>query len=85
MDTISITQGVPSYGKEMDEIYQDFLGLETIRPKEVHDRIKEIYALMESDLDEAEKVLKELQEIVHQDSELEKIQMLIARRRTIGI
>ena len=85
MDTISITQGVPSYGKEMDEIYQDFLGLETIRPKEVYDRIKEIYALMESDLDEAEKVLKELQEIVHQDSELEKIQMLIARRRTIGI
>lgn len=85
MDTISITQGVPSYGKEMDEIYQDFLGLQTIRPKEIYQGIKEIYALMESDLDEAEERLKELQQIVHNDSELEKIEMLIARRRAIGI
>lgn len=85
VDTIAITQGVPSYGKEMDEIYQDFLGLQTVRPKEVHERIKEIYNLMETDLDKAEMKLGELQQIVHNDSELEKIQMLITRRRTIGI
>ena len=85
MDTISITQGVPSYGKEMDEIYQDFLGLQTIRPKEIYHGIKEIYALMETDLDEAEERLKELQQTIHNDSGLEKIQMLITRRRTIGI
>jgi len=85
MDTIFITQGVPSYGKEMDEIYQDFLGLQTIRPKEIYHGIKEIYALMETDLDEAEERLKKLQQTIHNDSGLEKIQMLITRRRTIGI
>jgi predicted ATP-binding protein involved in virulence len=84
-DTISIAEGVPSYGREMDEIFQDFLHLPTIRPKETYDQIKEIYSLMEEDIDKAENLLHELQGIITDDSELEKIQNLIIRKRTIGI
>lgn len=83
--TITISQSVNTYGKDAKSIYGDFMQLNTIRPKEVNTEIEAIYKLMETDLRLAEKKLNNLQRKVIDDTELEKMQLIIDRRRALGV
>ncbi|MBI9095999.1 MAG: AAA family ATPase [Sphaerochaeta sp.] len=82
--SIRISQGINTYGKESESIYQDFMELDSTRPDEVENKISEIYKLMDTNLPEAEAKLLELQKIVVNDTELHKMQLIIDRKRLLG-
>ena len=83
--TIVAQQGLTTYGKDAASLYQDYLTLSTTRPRVVEDQLQEIYQLLDNNLSEAESKLKELQNLVENDTELAKIQLIIDRKRTLGI
>jgi predicted ATP-binding protein involved in virulence len=82
--SLHVSQGIDSYGKNVESIYQDYLQLRTIRPKEIDEKVSKIYQLMDTDIDAAETQLKLLQKEVKADTELEKLQLIIDRKRILG-
>ncbi len=82
--SIRITQGKNTYGKDSESIYQDFMEMDYTRPDDVEKIIEEIYTLMDTDLEKAESKLRELQQVVVNDTELHKMQLIIDRKRLLG-
>ena len=82
--SIRITQGKNTYGKDSESIYQDFMEMDSTRPDDVEKKIEEIYTLMDTDLEKAESKLRELQQVVVNDTELHKMQLIIDRKRLLG-
>lgn len=82
--SIRIAQGKNTYGKDSESIYQDFMEVDSTRPDDVEKKIKEIYTLMDTDLEKAESKLRELQQVVVNDTELHKMQLIIDRKRFLG-
>lgn len=74
-----------SYGKNVERVLEDLMGLETTRPNEVEADISEVFlAIEKGQLEEATKKIRELKEIIGSDPELVKAEVLIKRKEIIG-
>lgn len=74
-----------SYGKTVERVLEDFMGLKTTRPNAVKDALQKIYELIDSgDLERAKNSIGKLEEQIGEDPELVKASVLIKRRELIG-
>jgi len=74
-----------SYGKTVDRVLEDLMGLETTRPDEVKAALKHIYDQIDSgNLNDARDLIRKLEEQIGEDPELVKANVLIKRKELIG-
>jgi len=74
-----------SYGKNVDRVLEDLMGLETTRPDKVASDLHSIFeAIDEGKLEEARNQITELMQKIGADPELVKARVLIKRRELIG-
>lgn len=74
-----------SYGKTVERVLEDLMGLETTRPTEVEDALRKIYEQIDGgDLDGARDLIGKLEKRIGEDSELVKANVLIKRKELIG-
>ena len=74
-----------SYGKNVDRVLEDLMGLETTRPDEVASDLHSIFETIDAGkLKEAQKMIAELEQKIGYDPELVKAGVLIKRRELIG-
>jgi predicted ATP-binding protein involved in virulence len=74
-----------SYGKTVDRILEDLMGLETTRPSEVEIELRAIYdQISEGQLDTARNSIAALEKKIGEDPELVKAKVLIKRKELIG-
>jgi predicted ATP-binding protein involved in virulence len=74
-----------SYGKNVDRILEDLMGLATTRPDKVEADLKEVFqSIATGTLTNARKQIKELKEDIGEDPELVKAEVLIKRKEIIG-
>lgn len=79
------TQPAESYGKTVDRILEDLMGLDTTRPDPVSERLDMLYQEIEKGrLSEARQIIKEMKNKIGEDPELVKAGVLIKRREIIG-
>ncbi|VVB90829.1 DNA double-strand break repair Rad50 ATPase [uncultured archaeon] len=73
-----------SYGKNVDRILEDLMGLETTRPDEVDSDLGRIFSNIDAGrLDDAKKMIAELKHKIGADPDLVKAEVLIKRRELI--
>lgn len=76
---------IESYGKNVDRILEDLMGLETTRPNEVESSLDIIFETIGAGkLDEARNLISALKEKIGSDPELVKAGVLIKRKELIG-
>lgn len=74
-----------SYGKSVDRVLEDIMGLETTRPDAIHHDLQHLHDLIQQgDLKKAQAELVALQEKIGADPELVKASVLIKRKELIG-
>jgi predicted ATP-binding protein involved in virulence len=74
-----------SYGKTVERVLEDLMGLETTRPEKVKEALRQIYELIDSrKLEEARESIAELEKQIGEDPELVKANVLIKRKELIG-
>jgi predicted ATP-binding protein involved in virulence len=74
-----------SYGKTVERILEDLMGLETTRPVDVEKEIQDIYELIDQgNLDVAKQSIGKLEKRIGGDPELVKAAVLIKRKELIG-
>lgn len=74
-----------SYGKTVERVLEDLMGLETTRPDEVKKDISQIYSQIDKgNLAGAKKSIEKLEEQIGGDPELVKATVLIKRKELIG-
>ena len=74
-----------SYGKTVERVLEDLMGLETTRPDDVTTALQHIYEqINEGDLEKAGKAIGELKNRIGEDPELIKASVLIKRKELIG-
>ena len=74
-----------SYGKTVDRVLEDFMGLETTRPDEVSAALRDIYEEIDrSNLEGAKQKIEDLQKRIGRDPELTKAEVVIRRKELIG-
>ncbi len=74
-----------SYGKNVDRILEDLMGLETTRPKEIAEALKDIYEqISQNQLEAAKKKINDLRAKIQDDPELIKAEVIIRRKEIIG-
>jgi predicted ATP-binding protein involved in virulence len=74
-----------SYGKNVDRILEDLMGLETTRPDPVSEKLQHIYDLIDREnLDTAKAQIDELKNKIGEDPDLVKASVLIRRKELIG-
>jgi predicted ATP-binding protein involved in virulence len=74
-----------SYGKSVDRILEDLMGLETTRPDIISARLHDIYtAIDQAHFDEARRSIAEMKSEIGEDPELLKAEILIKRKEIIG-
>lgn len=74
-----------SYGKNVDRVLEDLMGLDTTRPDEVAAKIHEVFlSISRGRLDEARKRITALKRSIGDDPELVKAEVLIKRKEIIG-
>lgn len=74
-----------SYGKTVDRILEDLMGLETTRPNEVESDLDTIFrAINAGKLEEARNLISSLKEKIGTDPELVKAEVLIKRKELLG-
>ncbi len=74
-----------SYGKTVERILEDLMGLKTTRPNDVKEALKNIYGFIDSgELDSAKDSIRKLEEQIGEDPELVKAAVLIKRKELIG-
>jgi predicted ATP-binding protein involved in virulence len=82
---IVATHPSKSYGNNADRILEDLMGLETTRPDNVFQDLRDIYELIGQDaLPEATNKIAILKEKIGPDPELVKAEVLIRRKEIIG-
>lgn len=82
---ITVTKPVESYGKNVDRVLEDFMGLETTRPDEVFNSLNLIYELVRNGkLNDASDEIDKLQQRIGSDGDLAKARVLIKRKELIG-
>lgn len=83
--TLEVVAVAESYGKSVDRILEDIMGLETTRPDAVHHDLQQLHDLIQQgDLASAQTELAALQEKIGADPELVKASVLIRRKELIG-
>ncbi|UNK26825.1 AAA family ATPase [Serratia plymuthica] len=84
-NTLSISNVNESYGKNVDSILEDIMGLDTTRPDSVYKSFSTIYNLIhDGNLQLASVYVKKLKEEIGDDPELVKTEVLIKRKELIG-
>ncbi|RKT43973.1 AAA family ATPase [Thiocapsa rosea] len=74
-----------SYGKTVERVLEDLMGLETTRPDEVKDALRAIYEQIDTgDLGRANQEIAKLGRQIGNDPELSKAGVLIKRKELIG-
>ena len=74
-----------SYGKTVERVLEDLMGLETTRPDDVTTALQHIYdQINKGDLEKAGKAIDELKNRIGEDPELIKASVLIKRKELIG-
>lgn len=74
-----------SYGKTVERVLEDLMGLETTRPNEVKDALREIYEQIDTgDLGSANESIAKSGRQIGDDPELAKAGVLIKRKELIG-
>ncbi|MBE5230317.1 MAG: AAA family ATPase [Microcystis aeruginosa PMC 728.11] len=74
-----------SYGKNVDRILEDLIGLETTRPKEIAEALKYIYEqISQNQLEAAKNKINVLRAKIQNDPELIKAEVIIRRKEIIG-
>ncbi len=74
-----------SYGKNVDRVLEDLMGLKTTRPDEVASDLHSLFKTIDAGkLKDAQKMIAELKQIIGADPELVKAGVLIKRRELIG-
>lgn len=74
-----------SYGKNVDRILEDLMGLDTTRPIQVSTDLHRIYAMIDSNsLDEAKQHIATIRQEIGDDPDLAKAEVLIRRKELIG-
>lgn len=74
-----------SYGKNVDRILEDIMGLETTRPDDVFADLKQLYQqIKEGNIEQALQGIESLQKQIGSDPELVKASVLIKRKGIIG-
>ncbi len=74
-----------SYGKNVDRILEDLMGLETTRPDRVSSSLHDIYdEINQGQLADARQKIAEMKAEIGEDPELVKAEVLIKRKEIIG-
>lgn len=74
-----------SYGKTVERVLEDLMGLETTRPDDVSKALRQIYRhIDDGQLDQARKLIAQLHSRIGGDPELSKASVLIKRKELIG-
>ena len=74
-----------SYGKTVERVLEDLMGLKTTRPDDVQNDLKELYEKIDSDdFGTARELIGKLERQIGEDSELVKAKVLIKRKELIG-
>jgi len=82
---INVSKPQESYGKTVERILEDLMGLTTTRPDEVNVKLREIYdKIQQGNLDEAKQMIDSMRKIIAEDPELVKAEVLIKRKKIIG-
>lgn len=82
---LTVEQPRESYGKNAERVYEDIMGMETTRPKDVKTAIEKIYNLIDrNNLVKAKKEIESLQGKIGKDSELFRAAALIKRKEITG-
>ena len=73
-----------SYGKTVDRVLEDLMGLKTTRPDDVQKGLRKLYEKIDSnDFRTARELIKILEKQIGEDSELVKAKVLIKRKELI--
>lgn len=73
-----------TYGKTVERVLEDLMGLNTTRPENINKKIITMFDLIsQGDVDQAKKILAELQAEIGDDPELAKVAVLIRRKELI--
>ena len=84
-DGLQAIRPVESYGKTVDRVLEDLMGLDTTRPDKVTETIRTIYTKIDSgDLNGARSSIAALEQEIGDDPELVKANVLIKRKELIG-
>ena len=76
---------IESYGKNVDRILEDLMGLETTRPDYVNQELNNLFDIISNgELEKALKKIDELRILIGEDPDLVRASVLIKRRRIIG-
>jgi predicted ATP-binding protein involved in virulence len=82
---VSVHQPSESYGKSVNRILEDLMELETTRPTEVTEDLHAIYQMIDGDrLDAARQEVARMKQLIGNDPELVKAEVLIRRKELIG-
>ncbi|NPE27660.1 AAA family ATPase [Methanococcoides sp. SA1] len=74
-----------SYGKNVDRILEDHMGLKTTRPDEVESALKRIYETIDGgNLRDARELIGDLVQEIRDDPDLVKARVLLRRKELIG-
>ena len=87
MEDEGLTSSPPteSYGKTVERVLEDLMGLKTTRPVKVQKALRKLYEKIDSDdFGTARKLIGELEKQIGEDSELVKAKVLIKRKELIG-
>lgn len=82
---VTCEKPIESYGKNVDRILEDLMGLDTTRPNSVKKYFDEIYTLIDkNDFALAKEKIISLKNDIGEDSDLLKAELLIRRKEVIG-
>jgi len=82
---LTIQKPSESYGKSVDRILEDLMGLDTTRPTEVDSGLHSIYQMIDSNhLNRAREEVARMRQEIGNDPDLVKAEVLIKRKEKIG-
>ena len=83
-DGIVAEHPIESYGKNVDRVLEDLMGLETTRPDSVKEKLDQLYREIDKGhTSKALNIIQEMKEKIGEDPELVKARVLIKRREII--
>lgn len=82
---MSVSQPSNSYGKTANRILEDLMELDTTRPEKIESDICDIYQMIDNnELDSAKREIAVIKELIGDDPELTKAEVIIKRKELIG-
>ena len=82
---ITAERPAESYGKNVDRVLEDLMGLETTRPDQISSDLQEVYDKIDrSEFSQAKEKIKELKFKIGSDPDLAKAEVLIKRKEVTG-